>query len=93
MPTGRTPERDVLSLFVRALRRLGEAGDPDGASRLAAQAWWGLKDDDPRAAEHVNGVMHYLARLPQTLPQTRPAGGSAPGEERDSEPGAGSGAS
>jgi len=91
VPTGRTPERDVLSLFVRALRRLGEAGDPDGASRLAAQAWWGLKDDDPRAAEHVNGVMHYLARLPQTLPQTHPAEG--PGSKPVDGAGTGSGAS
>lgn len=57
------PERDLVSLFAKALRRLGDAGQPQEASRLAAQAWSALKDTDPRAAEHVNGVMHYLARL------------------------------
>jgi hypothetical protein len=33
---------------------------------LGAQAWWALKDTDARAAERVNGTMHYLAGLPST---------------------------
>lgn len=57
------PDRDLITLFTKALRRLGEAGEPQDASRLAAQAWWGLKDSDPRAAERINGTLHYLARL------------------------------
>lgn len=56
-------ERDLVTLFTKALRALGEAGRPEEASRLAGQAWWALKDADPRAAERVNGTMHYLARL------------------------------
>lgn len=56
-------ERNLVSLFAKALRQLGDAGRPQEASKLGAQAWWALKDADPRAAEHVNGVMHYLARL------------------------------
>ncbi len=56
-------DRDLVSLFIKALRRLGDAGQPQEAARLGAQAWWLLKNDDPQAAEHVNGVMHYLARL------------------------------
>jgi len=60
------PERDLVALFVKALRRLGNAGEPEEASKLAAQAWWALKDTDPRAAEHVNGVMHYLAGLEES---------------------------
>lgn len=56
-----TATTDVL---VKALRALGQAGRPDAASRLAAQAWWVLRDPHPREAERVNGVMHFLARLP-----------------------------
>lgn len=63
-PSGR--ERDVIKLFAKALRRLGQAGQPEEANRLAAQAWWALKDTDPDAAEHINGVMHYLARLQES---------------------------
>ncbi|GAA3753611.1 hypothetical protein GCM10022240_03210 [Microbacterium kribbense] len=58
------PDRDLVTLFTKALRKLGEAGEVEEASMLAAQAWWGLQKTDPRAAERVNGTMHYLARLP-----------------------------
>lgn len=56
-------DRDLVTLFTKALRALGKAGHADEAMRLAGQAWWGLEDTDPRAAERVNGTMHYLARL------------------------------
>lgn len=56
-------DRDLVMLFTKALRKLGEAGQPEEASMLGAQAWWALKDSDPRGAERVNGTMHYLARL------------------------------
>lgn len=63
-----TEARDVLrettDVLVKALHSLGAAGRPDEASRLAARAWWVLRDSRPREAEHINGVMHYLARLP-----------------------------
>jgi hypothetical protein len=58
-------DADLVGLFSKALRQLGEAGHPVAASRLAAKAWWVLHESDPRGAERVNGVMHYLARLPE----------------------------
>jgi len=66
-------DRDIVTLFTKALRALGKAGHADEASRLAAQAWWGLKDTDERAAERVNGTMHYLARLMERPAQEKPA--------------------
>jgi hypothetical protein len=56
---------DTTDVLVKALRALGQAGHPDAASRLAAKAWWTLRDQHPRQAEQVNGAMHYLARLPE----------------------------
>jgi hypothetical protein len=35
-------DRDLVTLFTKALRKLGEAGRPEEASMLAAQAWWAL---------------------------------------------------
>lgn len=61
-------DRDVVEettrILVKALRSLGQAGFSDAASRLAAKAWWVLDAQHPRQAEHVNGVLHFLARLP-----------------------------
>lgn len=54
----------LTDLLVKAVRALGAAGEPDQASRVAAKAWWVLKDW-PRQAERINGTMHYLAKLPQ----------------------------
>ncbi len=54
---------DLLPLFVKALRRLGQVGYPDDANRIAARAWSLLRHDDPVGAERINGTMHYLARL------------------------------
>ncbi|HET8930575.1 MAG TPA: hypothetical protein VFN21_07965 [Acidimicrobiales bacterium] len=58
-------DRDLVVLFSKSLRLLGEAGYPAAANRLAAKAWWALKDDDLEGARRVNGVMHYLAKLPE----------------------------
>jgi len=55
----------TVDVLLRALRALGEAGQPDAASRLAARAWLALRDEHPRQAQRVNGTMHHLARLPQ----------------------------
>lgn len=54
----------TTDVLVKTLRALGQAGRPDAASRLAAKAWWVLRDVSPREAERVNGAMHFLARLP-----------------------------
>ncbi|ALG85447.1 hypothetical protein [Gordonia phthalatica] len=68
MPTD-CPHDDALvttvGYLIKALRALGQSGDPDAANRLAAQAWLALRDDHPREAERLNGAMHYLVRLPQ----------------------------
>lgn len=69
-----TPVRDerpideVTSVLVAAVRRLGEAGEPEAASRLAARAFVALRHDEPRLAERINGVMHHLARLESVSP-------------------------
>lgn len=73
-----TPKTDLVPILVKALRQLGDAGKPEDANRLAAQAWWMLKDQDARAAEHVNGVMHYLARLEASAQTDTPSEESAP---------------
>lgn len=57
-------DRDLVVLFAKAIRLLGDAGYPVAGNRLAAKAWWSLKDDDPVGAHRVSGVMHYLAKLP-----------------------------
>lgn len=54
----------TIEVALKALRALGQHGHPDAASRLAARAWWVLRDSHPREAERVNGLMHFLARLP-----------------------------
>jgi hypothetical protein len=60
--TGDAVER-LTTALVRALRRLGAAGEPVEASRIAADAWSAVRHDHPRAADRLNGVMHHLARL------------------------------
>lgn len=57
--------RELTSLFARSIRRLGQAGQVEEASRLGGKAFVLLMRRAPESAEHVNGVMHYLARLPQ----------------------------
>ena len=51
-------------IFIRALKRMGEAGDTDAACRLAAEAWSPLRHDWSREAQRLNGVMHALTKQP-----------------------------
>lgn len=69
-------DRDLVVLFSKSLHLLGDAGYPVAASRLAAKAWWTLKDQDPKGAQRVSGVMHYLAKLPEET--TEPGRPSTP---------------
>jgi hypothetical protein len=62
---------ELADLFCRTVRQLGKAGQVEDANRLAGKAWWILHDVSPDAAEHVNGVMHFLARLPGSDPTER----------------------
>jgi uncharacterized protein (DUF2249 family) len=58
------PGRDVLEplarLFDRAVRALGDAGEPDAACRLAAEGWWLLREPSPAAARRLNATLHRL---------------------------------
>jgi uncharacterized protein (DUF2249 family) len=67
-PAGSPDPRLVAALtrvFARTLRKLGQAGQPWDASRLAAEGWSLLRSASPPDAERINGAMHYLARLEQ----------------------------
>jgi hypothetical protein len=52
-------------LLDRAVRALGEAGEADAACRIAAEAWWLLKEPAPRAARRLNATLHYLTVQPR----------------------------
>jgi uncharacterized protein (DUF2249 family) len=58
----------VVDLLIRALRALGGTGRVDQASRIAGHAWSVLRVNRPRAADRLNGLLHYLARLPEGVP-------------------------
>lgn len=59
------PTRELTRVLVRALRALGEAGQPVRASTLAAAGWAALRHERPVDAERLTGLLHYLARLPE----------------------------
>lgn len=63
-------DRDLVVLLSKALRLAGDAGRPVAASRLAAKAYWALSETDPKGAQRINGLMHYLARLPEEAEET-----------------------
>src|SRR5699024_464964 len=75
----------VVSTLIKALRALGQAGQPDRALELAATAWSQLRREDPRQAERINGCMHFLARLPQSqpVPATGPAAPATRGDRAE----------
>ena len=53
----------LAGALIKALRRLGAAGQPEAANRLAAEAYVSVRRDAPRIASRIDGVMHHLARL------------------------------
>jgi uncharacterized protein (DUF2249 family) len=67
-----SPRDAVNGILIRALRRIGEMGDPEFANRLAAEAYAQLRHDSAREAERINGVMHHLVRLERTQAQRSP---------------------
>ena len=72
MSADRDPVDAVTRVLVRACRSLAESGLPREAGRLAADAWVVLRHDHPRQAQHLDGVMHHIARLEQRLEQPTP---------------------
>lgn len=69
-PTAETVRR-LTELFARVVRQLGKAGMVEEASRTAGKAYVLLRECAPESAEHINGVMHFLARLPQDDPSRK----------------------
>jgi len=53
----------LTRILARALRALGECGEPERASRLAAQAWVAVRGDHRAEAGRFAGVLHHLSRL------------------------------
>lgn len=53
----------LARILTRALRVLGDSGDPQEAGRLGGQAWSAIRHVHPHAAKRINGTMHYLAKL------------------------------
>lgn len=73
----------LADLLMRGLRGLGDAGQPDQASRLAASAWSLLRADHPRLADRLNGLLHYLNRPPRDPAGPAPVDDQPPGQHRD----------
>jgi uncharacterized protein (DUF2249 family) len=58
------PAVDALTrVVIRACRELAELGHPQEAARLAANAWLAVRADHPRQSRHLDGAMHYIARI------------------------------
>lgn len=67
-PTGTPAElaeanENLARIFTRALRALGDAGNPQEANILGGRAWSAIRHVHPHAAQRINGTMHYLAKL------------------------------
>lgn len=69
--------RVTTEMLGKCMRSLGKSGRPDEASRLGGRAWVALYKVAPREAERINGVMHFLARLPAEA-DAPPIGGPQP---------------
>jgi uncharacterized protein (DUF2249 family) len=79
---------DVLTrVLVRACRALAEAGQPRRAGVLAADAWVAVRHTHARQAQHLDGVMHHIARREQQHErphdQRKETGMSTPERELD----------
>ncbi len=57
------PVEHLTTGLVRTLRELGNAGRPRLANQIAADIYVAIRLDEPRVAQRINGVMHYLVRL------------------------------
>ncbi|MGH3002876.1 MAG: hypothetical protein ACRDM1_09505 [Gaiellaceae bacterium] len=64
----------LARLFDRAVRALGEQGESDAACRLAAEAWWLLREPCPAAARRLNATLHRLTVHPPKASTTHAKG-------------------
>lgn len=67
MPADHETVDALTRVLVRSCRALAEAGRPHAAGRLAADGWTVLRGAYPRQAQHLDGAMHYIARLESQL--------------------------
>jgi uncharacterized protein (DUF2249 family) len=70
VPAEHDPVDALTRVLVRSCRALAEAGRPRTAGRLAADGWSVLRGDHARQAQHLDGAMHYIARLESELDHT-----------------------
>lgn len=63
------PVDRLTRILVRACRNLAEAGEARRAGELAGEAWATLRRGHARQAQHLDGVMHHIARLEQNQEQ------------------------
>ena len=62
----------LTRVLSRACRRLAEAGEPQHAGRLVADAWVLLRHTHPVQAQRLDGTMHHVARIEQQLAASQP---------------------
>lgn len=60
-PNAVDPVSTLTRVLSRAVRALGDAGQPDPAMRFAAEAWSALRLSRPDDAEQLNRAMHYIS--------------------------------
>jgi hypothetical protein len=60
------PLESLARLLDRAVRGLADAGEPEAACRVAAKAWWIVREPSPAAARRLNATLH---RLTSTSPK------------------------
>lgn len=69
-PDTPTPDVQVIDALVAVLRdtlkAFAKTGHSEDANRLAGQAYAALWREYPRQAQRINGVMHAIARIPDT---------------------------
>lgn len=78
MPADPDPVDALTRVLVRACRELAEAGSPRHAGQLAASGWVALRTSHPRQAQHLDGAMHYIARLEQERDEEQERDGRPP---------------
>jgi hypothetical protein len=55
--------RTLNRLLIRPVKALGDAGEPDLACRIAAEAWATLRKESPDEVEQLNGALHYVTHV------------------------------
>lgn len=55
----------LTRVLVRTCRRLADVGYPEESGRLAAAGWLAVREGHHRQAQHLDGVMHHIARVEQ----------------------------